>query len=276
MYNLIIGFTEGQAAADRILEYTNDDLKAWLAPSGNLDVTRLRNLPTLLMPETQDPNSEQLARVGHVEDMTRVGTLWRFRFVANGSIPAIDTARVEELAGDLQIARWEFQRTHWAVKDVDLYWAIAPAVSRAPSGPTVFRLPAELPVEDDLVAVMMPFAAQFNPVYDTIKAAVADAGMRCHRADDIWINNHITEDIISLLWRARVVIADLTSKNANVFYETGIAHTLGRDTIQISQSMADVPFDLQTVRTLDYLNNDEGRDVLRLKVTARLAHLTSR
>jgi hypothetical protein len=276
MYNLIIGFTQGQAAIERVLEYTDDDLKAWLAPSGILDAARLRNLPTLLMPELQDSSAEQLARVGHVEDMARVGTVWRFRFVANESVPALDTARIEELAVDLQIDKWEFQRTHWAVKDVDLYRAIAPAVIRAPSGPTVFRLPTELPVEEDLVAVMMPFAAQFDPVYDTIKAAVADAGMRCHRADDIWVNNHITEDIINLLWRARVVIADLTSKNANVFYETGIAHTLGRDTIQISQTMADVPFDLQTVRTLTYLNNDQGRDALRPKVAGRLTDLTSR
>jgi hypothetical protein len=100
--------------------------------------------------------------------------------------------------------------------------------------------------------------------------------MRCHCADDIWVNIHITEDIINLLWRARVVVADLTGKNANVFYETGIAHTLGCDTIQISQSMADVPFDLQTVRTLAYLNNDQGRDALRPKVTARFTDLATR
>ena len=259
-----------------MLEYTDTDLTAWFAPSGTLDATRLRNLPTLLMPEPQDSSSKQVAFVGHVEDMTRAGTLWRFRFVANNSIPAIDTARIVELVIDLQIDRWEFQRTHWAVKNVDLYRAIAPVVNWVSSGPTVFRLPTELPVEDDLVAVMMPFAPQFDQVYETIKAAVADAGMRCHRADDIWVNNHITEDIINLLWRARVVVADLTSKNANVFYETGIAHTLGRDTIQISQSMADVPFDLQTVRTLTYLNNDQGRDALRPKVAARLTDLATR
>jgi hypothetical protein len=48
---------------------------------------------------------------------------------------------------------------------------------------------------------------------------------------------------------ARIVIADLNSRNPNVFYETGIAHTLGRDVIQIAQSIEDVPFDLRAIRS---------------------------
>jgi hypothetical protein len=276
MYNLIIGFLRGEVAVERVLEYTDDEVKAWVAPGGTLDVARLRNLPTLLMPEPQDSTSEQVARVGRIEDMTLNGRVWRFRFVASPAVPPIHTAKVEELGSELQIGQWEFQRTHWAVKNADLYRVLAAGVGRTPSGPTVFRLPTELPVENDLVAVMMPFDTQFDPVYTMLKAAVADAGMRCHRADDIWIDNHITEDIIGLLWRCRVVIADLTTRNANVFYETGIAHTLGRDTIPISQSMSDVPFDLQTVRTLTYLNNREGVESLRPKVTARLKDLISR
>ena len=72
--------------------------------------------------------------------------------------------------------------------------------------------------------------------------------MYVQRADDIWVNDHIMADIIGLIWRARVVISDLSGKNANVFYETGIAHTLGRDVIQITRAPADVPFDLQPLR----------------------------
>lgn len=46
------------------------------------------------------------------------------------------------------------------------------------------------------------------------------------------------DDVISLIWRSRVVIADFTTRNLNVFYETGIAHTLGGDVIQIAQPSA--------------------------------------
>jgi hypothetical protein len=119
---------------------------------------------------------------------------------------------------------------------------------------------------------MMPFAADFASVYISLQEAVAAAGMRCFRADDIWVNAH---DVINLLWRSRVVIADLSGKNPNVFYETGIAHSLGRDVIQITQSMDDVPFDLRAIRTLTYLNNGEGRDGLKQRMTERLQSLAS-
>jgi hypothetical protein len=94
-------------------------------------------------------------------------------------------------------------------------------------------------------------------------------------ADDIWENHHIMDDVISLLWRARVVVADLTSKNPNVFYETGIAHSLGRDVVQIAQSIEDVPFDLRGIRTLTYLRNGEGlaslQDDIRNRIDALVA-----
>ena len=78
------------------------------------------------------------------------------------------------------------------------------------------------------------------------------------------------DDIINLIWRARVVIADLSSKNPNVFYETGIAHTLGREVIQIAQSTEDIPFDLRAIRSQIYLNNGEGLERLKEQVVERL------
>jgi hypothetical protein len=114
----------------------------------------------------------------------------------------------------------------------------------------VFTWPLDKPREADLVAVMMPFASAFDPVYDTIKAACAEAGLRAVRADDMWDADHIIDDVIRPIWRARVVVSDFTGTNANVFYETGLAHSLGRDTIQITQNFADVPFDLRSIRTL--------------------------
>jgi hypothetical protein len=71
------------------------------------------------------------------------------------------------------------------------------------------------------------------------------------------------------------VIADLSSRNSNVFYETGIAHTLGREVIQIAQSMGDIPFDLRAIRSISYLNNGEGLERLKAQVIDRLNYLAS-
>ena len=202
---------------------------------------------------------------------------YRFRFVPSPAVPEIPSAQIVTAARHLGITSdFEFTRTHWAVKDVDLYRVLNEKVTGAVPAPSVFRLPVELPREPDLVAVMMPFDARFNPVYEGLRRAAEDAGLRCYRADDIWVNHHIMDDVISLIWRARVVISDFTSKNPNVFYETGIAHTIGRDVIQVAQSIDDVPFDLRSIRTLTYLKNGEGLDALRKQIAGRLADLIAR
>ncbi|MGO8958420.1 MAG: hypothetical protein ACLQFR_13780 [Streptosporangiaceae bacterium] len=275
MYNLIVGFIDGVASGSRLLEHTDGAVRQYVAPSGAVDVFRLASFPTLVMPELQDRRSPQVARVGDVADLALVGRDYRFRFVPNPAVPAIASDRIERASRWLQIDDWEFNRHHWAVKNVDLYRVLQESILEPALAPKVFRLPVEIPSEHDLVAVMMPFDARFDNVYATLQQAVTESGMRCQRADDIWVNNHIVDDIINLIWRARVVIADLSSKNPNVFYETGIAHTLGREVIQIAQSMEDIPFDLRGIRSQTYLNNGEGLERLKTQVVERLNYLTS-
>lgn len=278
MYNLLIGLTRGEVGVGRLLEYTVDEVCQYIAPAagkarGEIKVDRLLNLPTLLMPETGFDDEPQIARVGHVTNVNKSWNGYTFTFVPNPAIAPIPSPRIEAAAAALDIADWEFQRTHWAVKDVDLYRVLSQEIA-AKVKPRVFQFPISEPFESDLVAVMMPFNAGFAPVYESMKAGVEAAGMRCLRADDIWERDHILDDVLSLIWRARVVIADLSGKNPNVFYEAGIAHTLGRDTILVAQSMDDIPFDLQGIRALKYLNNGEGRDALTKGITSRLNTIT--
>jgi hypothetical protein len=271
MFNLIMGYaapTEMQAA--RMFEYTDDEVKKFIAPGGIVDTSKLGSLPTLVMPELQDSQSEQFAQVGHVEDLSLVGREWRYRFVRNPSVAPTPTNRIEAAARELRIGDWEFNRTHWAVKQVDLYRVLQVSSVAPQLAPQVFRLPTEVPTDPNLVAVMMPFDAGFASVYAALQGAAAEVGMTCLRADDIWLNHHIMEDIINLIWRAQVVVADLTGKNPNVFYEAGVSHTLGREVIQIAQSMDDIPFDLRSIRSVRYLNNDQGRDDLKREVVGRL------
>ena len=55
---------------------------------------------------------------------------------------------------------------------------------------------------------------------------------------------------------AKVLLAELTSKNANVFYELGLAHALGKPVVLVSETMDDVPFDLQQLRVILYDKED--------------------
>lgn len=117
---------------------------------------------------------------------------------------------------------------------------------------------------------MMPFDAAFDDVYDSIRRAAENVGLRCRRADDIWENVAVIQDVVSLIDRSRIVVCDCTSRNPNVFYEAGIAHTLGRDLILITQNENDIPFDLRHHRYFRYLNNAEGRGALTEALQGRM------
>jgi len=79
-----------------------------------------------------------------------------------------------------------------------------------------------------------------------------------------------------LISKARVVVCDLSGRNANVFYETGIAHAVGAEVILISQHQTDVPFDLQHIRYINYLPNVEGLADLATNLKRRLRTVTGR
>lgn len=138
--------------------------------------------------------------------------------------------------------------------------------------PEVFKIP-DKNIEPDLVAVMMPFAKEFDEVYQAIKEACTSSGLNHRRADDIWEESTIIQDIFNLIFAAPIVIADLSGKNPNVLYEIGMAHTLGKHVIPISQHIDDIPFDLRQHRTLTYLNNGEGRNKLKDGLELRLKYL---
>lgn len=92
---------------------------------------------------------------------------------------------------------------------------------------------------------LMPFDEKYREIYDNVyKPVCAENGLSCWRVDEVSRPGSITRDIVEGIFDADIVIADLTTRNANVFYELGIAHCSGNKTIMTAQSMADVPFDI--------------------------------
>jgi len=138
--------------------------------------------------------------------------------------------------------------------------------------PSVFNVPKK-PVENDLVSVMMPIRKEFDDALKAIKAACSEVDMKGRRVDDIWNNSVLVQDIFELICCSSIVVADFSSRNPNVFYEIGIAHTLGKNVIPISQNITDVPFDLGHHRVLEYLNNSEGLEKLKEDLKKRLKTL---
>lgn len=174
---------------------------------------------------------------------------------------------------DLDIDSTEFTRTHWAIKDADLFRVLLRELQPRRTGPKVFSSADSEQIEPTLVSAMMPFHPSFDKVYAALQASAVSAGMRCRRADDIWENPAVIQDVVSLIDKSSVVICDCSGRNPNVFYEIGIAHTLGREVILITRTESDIPFDLRHLRYVSYLNNGEGLDALKVRLSARLADL---
>ena len=282
MFNLLMsgnGWEPNRRAfgRGRTLEYTEANLVARFMPSGVIDIAVVSQLPALFVAETSYDNSQEPANIGTLTRIRSIGPGldYQLEYTYDPDIPPITNAKLKELRHELGIEEFEFSRTHWAIKDVDLFKVLLRAGLGQRPKPKVFNLTDD-PVDENLVAVMMPFDAQFNPVYATLQGAVTVLGMTCQRGDDIWDHDHIIQDVVSLIGKAKVVICDLTGRNPNVFYETGIAHTLGRDVILIAQTAADVPFDVAAIRHIRYLANAEGFATLAAQVTARLQTLRAR
>jgi hypothetical protein len=103
------------------------------------------------------------------------------------------------------------------------------------------------------ILVFMPFTDVLRPVYDDhLKAVAANLGQTIKRGDDFFTTKQVIGDIWTALLETKLVIADCTGRNPNVFYEIGLAHVVGKPTILITQNRDDVPFDLRHLRYIEY------------------------
>ena len=126
-------------------------------------------------------------------------------------------------------------------------------------------------VEEGKCAVLMPFTEPWSDrIYGRfLQTFIQEAGFSPVRADDLF-GRDVMEDIWSMILTSEVVVADITGRNANVFYELGIAHTLGKPVILITQSTSDIPFDLNRYRHVIYTDDADGYDKLRAGLTGAL------
>jgi hypothetical protein len=277
VFNLLVTAAGWAGARDtmpegRAFEYTKPHLVERFRPNGNLALPELIALPALFLEESSH-STNPVARVGTITRARISGSQIALEYAYDSSIPALTNNLVKRFAVDLDIEESEFSRTHWAVKDVDLFRVLLRNVQPRRQLPKVFHIADPENIEPSLVSAMMPFHPTFDAVYVSLKITAEAVGLRCRRADDIWENPAVIQDVVSLIDRSNVVVCDCTGRNPNVFYEIGIAHTLGREVILITQSEADIPFDLRHLRYVKYLNNGEGLASLREKLQPRLADL---
>jgi hypothetical protein len=121
----------------------------------------------------------------------------------------------------------------------------------APSGETAHA-------EENICFTIMPYGEWHDHYYENIYApAIAAADLTPKRADELSLPGAITHGIWILANQASVILADLTGKNPNVFYELGLGHALAKPAILVTdRNGEEVPFDLRSLRVIYYDKND--------------------
>lgn len=280
----------------RVFEYTSDAIANRFRELTPENLAELCSFPALIAYERPLNQNARIAKIDRVR-IRQAEVRIEYSFIPG--LPEITSEQLFSLEWELDIQGFEQNRTHWAVKDVDLCGELLEAnviieeqIRALPAGaqgllagardfpqaqiqPTVFRVP-DTGIENDLASVMLPFDAAFNPVFEALNLAGQHVGIRILNANQVWDETEIIQDIFSLIYRSKFVICDFSNRNPNVFYEAGIAHTLGRPVIPIVQNVEHIPFDLRHHRHIIYLNNGEGLQGLINELVPRMRTLAAR
>lgn len=83
-----------------------------------------------------------------------------------------------------------------------------------------------------------------------VEPAIKTLGLSVKRADQIDKPGTITKQIIEYIYKSKLVIADLSYHNPNVFYELALRHAFRLPTVQIIRKSDRIPFDLNQTRTI--------------------------
>lgn len=142
-----------------------------------------------------------------------------------------------------------------------------------------------------LCFVLMPFGKKpraagavidFDAVYkELIVPAISEAGLEPLRADEEMTGGIIDKPMFERLILCRYAVADLTSANANVFYELGVRHAVRQwsTVLLFAEGSTQLPFDVAPLRAMPYRLSPDGKpvnvDVIKPALVKRLIEAKS-
>lgn len=273
MYNLIISVSGKieDIGLYRMLEFTDPKIRErFKTTEGAIDFPKLDKLPTLLVKEF-DSSSDAPVHVGYLNPNNPN------EIVQSSQFPEFPASLLYQhmLRFGIDSGRWENKRTHWAVKNIDLFNTVREILNLKQEGQqqvdvksakkTLSTHADEL--DNDCIAIMMPFK-NFDDTLEVIRRVCKESGFQAKRVDDYYGPASIPDEIHKLIRNSAYVIADMSDLNANVCYEVGYAAALEKPTILITSTPSEkTPFDIAHMRRIEYLKNGEGLQVLQDKLS---------
>lgn len=116
---------------------------------------------------------------------------------------------------------------------------------------------SKIKIDKNLVFVLTPFHPSEERTYSAIVEGLSKFGVRVLRGDEMQGQGDILSGILAQMTQARIVIANVSTRNPNVMYELGIAHALGKDVIMIANNGSELPFDVNSRRIVFYKDHSD-------------------
>ena len=181
--------------------------------------------------------------VAGARENLRPGTPYKLRATVSGSLVALHADDVHILSATLPYSLQETQVGLWCMAD----HTVRVRDFRVRGGrPRAF--------------IVMQFSSPFNEIYaDVIKKSCEDNGVEAVRADEIYGPGLIIGDVAQEILRSKLIIADITPQNANVFFEVGYGFALNKPTILLAEKATKLPFDVSAFRVLFYEDSIAGK-----------------
>lgn len=130
----------------------------------------------------------------------------------------------------------------------------------------------DIKVKEKSAFVLMPFHPEFDESYEWIKSFFIEHGYSCTRGDAVLAESNVLSHIISEMLSSEIVVANISGRNPNVFYELGIAHALGKKVVLVARSKKDITFDVSSSQIAIY----KDKESLNLSLSRWLVSVLSK
>lgn len=121
----------------------------------------------------------------------------------------------------------------------------------------------DLLIDNRLVFILTPFHDNYSEDYKVIRETCTQSGFNAYRGDENYIKGDIFPEMLKLIVKANLIIANVNGRNPNVLYELGIAQALDKPVILISSEPDKLPIDIKSKRFLIYRNYTELQEMIR-------------
>lgn len=121
----------------------------------------------------------------------------------------------------------------------------------------------DLIIDERLIFILTPFNEKYYEEYRAIKDVCEKTGFRCVRGDESYFESDIFPEMLKLITKSRLIIANINGRSPNVLYELGIAQAIDKPVLLVSMVPENLPIDIKSKRFFIYKNLTELQDFLR-------------